>query len=264
MFHVGKQIRYDRIVRKTTGKTLMIPFDHGVFAGPISGIYNVKSMVKKILLKKGVDALIFHPGLAKFLLNEYGNKCSSIFKLTNHCTDVANQVLISSVEEAIKLGGDAVSVEIHLGSQYEDRMLENTRIVSESCQKWGIPLLIMAYVDKLYNKARYLKKNIKHIARASAEIGADIVKIENTGDIKLLKEVVASCPAPVVVAGGDISSNIKETFQMIRDSMNAGAIGMAIGRNIWQSKNPTKLTVIISKIIHNNFSVKKAMDLLNT
>ena len=141
---VGKKVRYDRIVNPRTGKTVMIPLDHGVILGPVSGIEDPRETVRQVV-KGGADAVIFNAGMAGNLYPEYGNRCGSILNLSNIITGENDLTLIGSVEYALKQAADAVSVQVMVGSPHERRMLDNFRQVAAECQRWSLPLLAMMY-----------------------------------------------------------------------------------------------------------------------
>ncbi|TDA25661.1 MAG: fructose-bisphosphate aldolase, partial [Archaeoglobi archaeon] len=135
--------------------------------------------------------------------------------------------------------------------------------ISKACQEWGMPLLAMMYPrgEKIN---QFDPKAVALAARVGAELGADIVKTNFTGDVESFRKVVEGCPVPVVIAGGPKMSSVEELLQMVRMAMDAGASGVAIGRNIFQAENPTKMTRAIAMIVHENADVKTALEYLRS
>ena len=255
MLNVGKQIRYNRIVNPETGKTLMVPLDHGIILGPLAGIEDPAKTIRDVVAG-GADAVIFNAGIASSVYQEYMNRCGAVFNLTNIITAEEDLTLIGTVEYAVRQGADGVSVQIQIGSKHERHMIENVRIVAEECSKWNMPLLIMMYPTEELLKKRGSDAELL-ATRAGAEMGADIVKTSYTGDKKTFKALVDCCPVPVVIAGGPKAEKTMDVLKMVEDVMDCGAAGVALGRNVWQSANPTKMTAALAGIIHGG---KKASE----
>ncbi len=261
---IGKAVRLERIINRETGKTVIVPMDHGVSLGPIEGLIDMKEAVNKVA-EGGANAVLGHMGLPKYGHRRYGRDVGLIIHLTASTTlgpDPLHKVLVTSVEEAIKVGADGVSVHVNIGANDEAEMLAMLGQVSRACNEWGMPLLAMMYPRGAKVKSEHSVEYVKHAARVGAELGADIVKTNYTGDIDSFKEVVRGCPAPVVVAGGPKMSTEVELLEMVYDSIQAGGKGVAIGRNIFQAKDPTKMTRAIAAIVHEGYSVKEALKLL--
>lgn len=254
MIDVGKQLRYNRIVSPETGKTVIVPMDHGIISGPIAGVEDPAATVRKVV-KGGANAVIFNAGLAPCVYQEYMNRAGALFNLTNMCTDRTDHTLISSVEYAVRNAADGVTVQILVGSPNEEHMLNNLRIAADECSRWGMPLLAMMYYDGAKLKEKGYAEAFAHAARAGAELGADIVKTVYTGDHDSFKRLVDACPVPVVIAGGPKRDTLREALEMVRDAIDCGAIGIAMGRNIWQSPDPTAMTAALADIIHRGKSV---------
>ncbi len=173
------------------------------------------------------------------------------------------KTLVCSVEEAIKLGADAVSIHINLGNGQEKEMLNDFGKVSYEARQWGIPLLAMIYPRGEKIKDEYDVKVIKHAARVGNEMGADIVKVSYTGSIDSFHDVVEGCSIPVVIAGGEKMDSDRDILEMVKGSIDAGGAGVSIGRNVFQHKNSKLMVQAISLIVHNKGSVEDALRILN-
>jgi class I fructose-bisphosphate aldolase len=257
---IGKQMRIKRIINASTGKMVLIPLDHGI-VGTVLGIEDPKATVSKIA-SGGADSVLFNIGLANSVWEGFAGNCGSIYNLTNCVTDKSQQTILAGVEQAIRLGADAVSVQMTLGSPYEAVMIKNYQKIYDDCARWDMPVLLMSYFNKDAIGSRTLTDCITQCARVGAELGADIVKIAYPGDKKSLSKVVESCPIPVVVAGGTKKDDVTETLRMVKDIVDAGANGIAMGRNVWQYREPEKLVKALSKIIHEDATVDEAKGLL--
>lgn len=240
----------------------MVPIDHGATLGPIQGINNSFSILKE-LNEGGCDAVILHKGLLK-LASRYEELCNTKYILhlsvsTDKGPDIGYKVLASRVEEAIKLGAEAVSVHVNIGNEKEYEMIKDLGRVSEACTDWGLPLLAMMYSTK---KPRDYKE-IAHAARLAEELGADMVKIGIPDDYSNLEKIINNVNIPVVVAGGDKMDSAEKLLNTINMALNSGVAGIAIGRNIFQYEQPKNLMNLVKGLINNELNVKECIDHLN-
>ncbi len=258
---IGKSVRLERVMNRETKKTVIVPMDHGVSVGPIQGLINLSEMVDKVA-EGGANAVLGHRGLPMYGHRRYGRDIGLILHLSGSSIlspDPNNKVLVMTVEEALTMGADAVSIHINIGADNESEMFKTLGSVSKDCMKWGMPLIAMMYPRGRKVKSEHAVEAVKLAARVGAELGADIVKTNYTGDIDSFKEVVNGCPAPVVVAGGPKMGTSREVLQMVWEAVQAGGAGASIGRNIFQAPDPTKMTRAIAKIVHEGYDVKEAM-----
>jgi fructose-bisphosphate aldolase/2-amino-3,7-dideoxy-D-threo-hept-6-ulosonate synthase len=261
MSQIGKNVRMERIINRKTRKLIIVPMDHGVSSGPIKGLLDMPKIVDKVA-EGGANAVLLHKGIVKTGHRGYGRDIGLILHLsasTSLAPDPNNKVLVTTVEEAIKLGADAVSVHINVGAEDEADMLEQLGWIAKECTDWGMPLLAMMYPRGKKIKSEHDVEVVKLAARAGAELGADIIKTNYTGDPDSFKEVTEGCPVPVVIAGGPKMSTTRDVLEMVRDSIEAGGIGTSIGRNVFQAEDPTKMVRAFTKIIHDGASVDEAM-----
>ncbi|MFA6450967.1 MAG: 2-amino-3,7-dideoxy-D-threo-hept-6-ulosonate synthase [bacterium] len=258
---IGKKVRMERIIDRATGRTVLVPMDHGVSVGPIPGLIEMGKTVDAVALGNA-NAVIGHLGLPLHGHRGYGKDIGLILHLsasTSLNADPNEKVLVSTVERSIKMGADAVSIHCNLGAETEGRMLEDFGRVSLSCMEWGMPLLAMMYCRGLKIKNEYDVKFVKHAARVASELGADIVKVNYTGSPETFEQVTKGCSIPVVIAGGEKMETVEEVLQMVKGSVDAGGAGVSIGRNVFQAKNVGAMVAAISAIVHHNASVKEAL-----
>ncbi|HZX44323.1 MAG TPA: 2-amino-3,7-dideoxy-D-threo-hept-6-ulosonate synthase [Candidatus Nanoarchaeia archaeon] len=260
---IGKSIRMQRIMDRNTGKTVIIPMDHGVTVGPISGLENMKETIDRIA-DGGANAIVLHKGMVNVGHRSGGKDVGLMIHLsasTSLGPDTNNKVLVCTVEEALKLGADAVSIHVNIGAEDEAEMLKDMGKVASRCHEWGVPLLAMMYPRGKKIKDEKDVEVVKLAARVGAELGADIVKTNYTGDIASFKQVVEGCPVPVIIAGGS-KGNDADCLKMIEDAMKAGAAGVAMGRNSFQHENPAKFVKAVCEVVHQGKSSKDACKLL--
>lgn len=261
---IGKLIRIERIMDRNAGKTIIVPLDHGVSVGPIPGITDIKSAVAKIA-EGGAKAIVEHKGLVGAGHRGRGSDIGLIIHLsasTALSPYPHSKTLISSVEEAIKLGADAVSIHVNIGDEQEKDMLHDFGCVSYEARNWGMPLLAMMYPRGQKIKNEYDVEVVKHAARVGCEMGADIVKVSYTGTAETFRQVVEGCTVPVVIAGGAKMDSDRDILEMVKGSIEAGGAGVSIGRNVFQHKNPSLMVKAMAKIIFENSSVDDALKIL--
>ncbi|MFX1311969.1 MAG: 2-amino-3,7-dideoxy-D-threo-hept-6-ulosonate synthase [Promethearchaeota archaeon] len=259
--NVGKNIRIERIISRKTNRTIIIPMDHGLTLGTIKGLENLADMVNKVALG-GANAVLMHSGMIGAGHRRYGKDIGLIVHLsgaTNLTPDPNRKVLVCSVERAIKMGADAVSIHINIGANEEPEMLQDAQKVVEASREWGIPLIAMMYPRGEKIKDENDPEAVNIAVRAGAELGADIVKTNYTGDIDSFKYIVKSVHIPVIIAGGPKMETIGDLLQVVYDSIQAGGTGVAFGRNVFQADDPTKLVSAISKIVHHNYTVEEVL-----
>ncbi len=258
---IGKNVRIERIKNRKTGRMIIVPMDHGVSSGPIAGLLDMPEIVDKVA-EGGANAVLLHKGIVKVGHRGYGRDIGLILHLsgsTSLSPDPNNKVLVTAVGEAIKLGADAVSVHINVGADNEAEMLKILGSTASKCMEWGMPLLAMMYPRGKKIKSEHDVAVVKHAARCGAELGADIIKTNYTGDVDSFREVVKGCPVPVVIAGGPKMNTDRDVLEMVKGAIEAGGAGTSIGRNIFQHKNPTKMVRAIAKIVHEGYEVDEAM-----
>lgn len=230
----------------------------------MKGIIDIDKTVESIS-QGGADAILMHKGIVEQGHRGYGKDIGLIVHLsasTSLAPNPNNKVIVTSVEKAIQLGADAVSVHVNLGSETESEMLQELGEISETCSYWGIPLLAMMYPRGQKVENEHDVELVKHAARVGSELGVDIVKTNYTGDPDSFKEVVEGALVPVVIAGGPKVDTDEELLQMVKDSIEVGGAGVAFGRNLFQAENPGKITRAISEVVHNNLEVDEALKFL--
>jgi len=256
----GKKRRLKRILQKDNC-TVMVPMDHGVSMGPIKGITKMQNIIDQ-LLKGGVDAVVLNKGIAKRVNIDNAGLIVHLSAISNLTPNANNKVQVCTVQEAIRIGADAVSVHINVGGQDEDKMLAKLGRVADECDIYGMPLLAMMYPRGPKIQSEHAVDMVAHAARLGAELGADLIKTNYTGDTESFKTVVEGCPVPVIIAGGPKCKTEQEILQTAYESIKAGGAGLSIGRNVFQHENPTLMVEALSAIVHKGVSVEHALKIL--
>ena len=256
----GKKRRLKRILQKDNC-TVMVPMDHGVSMGPIKGITKMQNIIDQ-LLKGGVDAVVLNKGIAKRVNIDNAGLIVHLSAISNLTPNANNKVQVCTVQEAIRIGADAVSVHINVGGQDEDKMLAKLGRVADECDIYGMPLLAMMYPRGPKIQSEHAVDMVAHAARLGAELGADLIKTNYTGDTESFKTVVVGCPVPVIIAGGPKCKTEQEILQTAYESIKAGGAGLSIGRNVFQHENPTLMVKALSAIVHKGVSVEQALKIL--
>jgi predicted phospho-2-dehydro-3-deoxyheptonate aldolase len=263
---IGKRIRLERIIDRNSQKTVIIPMDHGVTVGPIDGLADIRKAISA-MVSGGANAILMHKGMVGAGHRGTGKDVGLIIHLsagTSISPDPNVKELVCTVEEAIKLGADAVSIHINIGANTDSQMLRQMGQVGERCSEWQIPLIAMMYARGPKVTSEYDVANVKLAARVGAELGADIVKVVYTGSPDTFAQVVAGCPVPVVIAGGPKMNSDEEIFRMVEGALKAGAAGASIGRNAFQHKTPVKMVHALCRMVHDRLSVEQALDVLRS
>ncbi|MBI9112587.1 2-amino-3,7-dideoxy-D-threo-hept-6-ulosonate synthase [Maridesulfovibrio ferrireducens] len=261
---IGKKIRLERIFNRNTERTIIVPMDHGISVGPIEGLRNMREAVGD-MVKGGANGVLMHKGLVRCGHRMEGRDVGLIVHLsasTSLSPTPNAKSLVASVEDALRLGADAVSVHVNLGDETEIQMLHDLGEVTSRATGWGIPVLAMVYARGPKVKNEFDADMVAHCARVGEELGADIVKVAYTGDPESFGRVVDGCCIPVVIAGGPKLDTTRAFLQMVSDSISAGGSGLSVGRNVFQHKNRVKLVEALSKVVHEDVTVEDALEYL--
>jgi len=236
--------------------------DHGISIGPIPGLIDMKQTVSDVV-EGGATAVLMHKGIVPQGHRTTGHDVGLILHLSAS-TDIGvssnNKVLVATVEEALKLGADAVSVHINVGAEAEPQMISDLGMVSRQCMEWGMPLVAMAYARGPKISNSFDPEAVAHAARVAMELGADIVKCNYTGDIDSFRDVVKGAIVPVIIAGGPKTDSDLELLEMVHGSLEAGGRGVSIGRNIFQHSNVRGIMRAVSDIVLRGATVEEAAE----
>jgi len=251
----GMKNRISRIIKPKTGRCVMLAVDHGYFQGPTTGLSNLGETVEPLL--PYADALMITRGAIRnwidpaadipIILRVSGGQ--SILK------ELSNEVITTCIEDAIRINASAITCSVYVGGEFEKETIQNLSKLVDEGEKYGIPVLAVTAVGKeMVRDARYLGL----ASRICIEIGAHIIKTYYTEDFG---KVVEACGnVPVVIAGGKKLPE-KEALQMAYDAVSNGAIGVDMGRNIFQSDRPVGMIKAVKAIVHDKKPVDEAFEI---
>lgn len=241
------------------GHCFFLPIDHGYFQGPTHKLEKPGETIAPLL--PYCDALFVTRGVLRACVDAAHSK-PIILRVSGGTSvvgqDLAHEALTTSMREILRLNAAAVGVSVFVGSDYEQETLLNLANLVNECEDYGIPVMAVTAVGRELEKrdARYLAL----CCRIAAELGARVVKTYWCEDFE---KVTGGCPVPVVMAGGPKCETAREVFEFVHDGIQRGAIGINLGRNVWQSEHPVATASALRAIIHEQASVQEACDLYN-
>lgn len=222
-----------------SGRWVMVPVDHGISMGPVPGLADAR-VALRAAADGGATCVTMHKGLVP-LAAPFADRLGILLHLsasTDTGPDGHDKRLVATVEEALRLGCDGVSIHVNVGAATEPRQLEDAGRVATACGEWGVPLVTMAYPRGPKVKDPHDPALLAHAARLAAELGADAVKVPYSGSADTFRDVVQGCPVPVLVAGGPKRSSFEALVTDLQGARKAGAAGCSIGRNVFQHPDP--------------------------
>lgn len=252
----GKKNRLSQVI-KPDGRCFFLPIDHGYFQGPTSRLERPGETIRPLL--PYCDALFVTRGVLRAAVDPEKSK-PVILRVSGGTSmvgeDLANEGLTTSVQDALRLNVSAVGMSIFIGSKYEKETLLNLGKLVDECENYGIPVMAVTAVGRELEKrdARYLAL----CCRIAAELGASVVKTYWCEDFE---KVTNGCPVPVVMAGGPKCETELEVMEFVYDGIQKGAIGINLGRNVWQNKYPVAMMKSLRAIIHKKATPKEAHEL---
>lgn len=255
----GMKNRLSRVIKPDTGKTVMLALDHGYFLGPISKLENPKKTIEPLI--PYADALMLTRGVLRTCIDP-NSDIPIVLRVSGGNSvldeDLSNEGITVNMEDAVRLNVSAVALSIYVGAGHEHQTLVNLAKLVDEAQRYGMPVLAVTAVGKELEKrdSRYLSLS----CRIAAELGANFVKTYYCDDFE---KVSGSCPVPLVIAGGPKMESEKDILQVAYNAIQKGAVGVDMGRNVWQSQNPVGMIKAIRHIVHENGSVKDALDIVH-
>jgi len=250
----GTANRLSRIIQPEDGHTVMLAVDHGYFLGPITKLEDPGQTIEPLL--PHADAIMLTRGVLRNCIDP-NEEIPIVLRVSGGNSiigeDLSQEDIITDVEDAIRLNVSAMSLSIYVGAKYQHQTLVNFARLVDQGRRYGIPCLAVTAVGKELEKrdARFLGL----ACRIAAELGADFVK---TYYCEEFEKVVGGCPVPLVIAGGPKLETVYDAFRIAHDAIAAGAVGVDMGRNIWQSEHPIATMRSIRAIVHEGADAEKA------
>ena len=255
----GMRNRLSRIIRPDTGRALVLPIDHGYFLGPTRRLEDPWRTVKPLL--PYCDAIMLTRGILRHSIDP-NVETPIILRVSGGTSivgpDLSDETITTSVVEALRLNASAVSLSIFVGTEHENQTLTNLAMLVDDCEDYGIPVLAVTAVGKELEKrdARYLAL----CCRIAAELGARFVK---TYYCEGFEKVMEGCPVPVLIAGGPKMDTELDALTTAYEAIQAGAVGVVMGRNIWQNDYAVAMIRAVRDVIHEDATPEEAHNLYN-
>ncbi|MGQ9517321.1 MAG: class I fructose-bisphosphate aldolase [Anaerolineae bacterium] len=252
--------RLNRIFRPD-GRALIVAMDHGLIDGPRKGLEKPQETIARVVAG-GADAILTSYGVARQFATALA-RVGLILRADAGATSLGTPgpaTIFWNVEEALRLGADALAVSAYPGASNEARTLENLSRMAAQAHAWGLAVLGEMVPGGFDSGPEYrTPAAIALSARVGAEMGADIIK---TPYVEGFQQVVQGCYVPVVILGGAKRSSVREMLEEVKAAVDAGAAGVAIGRNIFAAADPTAMTAAVAAILHEDASVEDALRLV--
>lgn len=242
------------MIRPDTGHTVMLACDHGYFMGPTHRLENPRKTIEPLV--RYADAIAVTRGILRSSIDSNWD-VPILLRVSGGTSvlqeDLSDEGLTVSMEDALRLNVSAVAMSIFVGTKHEKQTLLNLAKLVDEGQASGMPVMAITAVGKELEKrdARYLGL----ACRLAAEMGAHIIK---TYYCEGFSKVVEGCPVPLVVAGGPKLNTEVDAFRLAHDAIEEGAVGVDMGRNIWQNDHPVPMIKAIRAIVHSNATIKEA------
>ena len=265
MAMLGKAVRMSRLINSQSNKMMAITVDHSISRGIMHGLIPIQETIDKIIAG-GPDAITMTKGIAELCLPKHVGKVSILLKCSSYSpVQPTCDVCFGDVEEGVRMGADGVSVGAILLGNHQAEQIRDIGLISKQCMAAGMPL-----VGHIYPKGESVKpedrtkwENIAYCVRAGAELGVDIIKTTYTGDPITMEKVVKSCPARVVIQGGDVGNTVEDYIKMTRDALDVGVGGVTFGRFVWEYRDITSLVKTLRSVIHENLDTRTALEMLH-
>ncbi len=252
----GLARRTDRIFAPD-GRSLVVAFDHGNGGANYAGMATPGRTLEE-LVAAGADAVLITAGLAR----QYASAVSRVGLVLN--LDLCSGHEETAVREATLLGADMGKFIFTPWSRDVPDSIERTRHLVAVCHEWGLPLMVEPIPVSFEETSAHTLENIAQAAKMACEVGADVVKMQYRGDPEEFGQVLGTLYRPVVILGGPSRGDDRGVLQDIRNAMDAGAVGITIGRNIWANEQPARMVAALSAIVHQDAPVDVAMRELAT
>jgi len=263
---LGKEIRLQRLKNPASGRILTVAVDHAPSYGVLPGLEDIQAVIDRVTAA-GPDALLLMKGTAARCFRPHAGRLALILKSSTLSPyHPQRDVWVSPVEDAVRLGADAIAMALTVGSPHQADPLVNLAALVREAERVGMPVIVHAYPNgelvppgpsaSLGTGEVYTAERVGYASRLAMELGVDIVKTFYTGSAESFARVVEmAAPALVVAAGGPRLETDADVLHMAHGVVQAGAAGLTFGRNIWQSDDPAGLIRALKQVLHKNISV---------
>jgi len=259
---IGFQVRLGRLFQSESGRSFITAIDHGVTLGVPQGAEHAIETVQRVV-EGGPDGVLIGPGLFAKTAHLFASRNAPVpiiradfflnHPFVSHHGEHYRQLVAPA--DVLAMGGEAMIMFLMLGSGGEGMFADNVAAVSRAAQeahRIGLPLIVEAVLWGSHIENKKDPERLAFACRMAVELGADAIKTEYTGDPVTMRQIIDSCPAPVLVLGGAKTDSVEDVFAATRGAMEAGAKGVIYGRNVWQHDDPVAVSRQLREIIHSH------------
>ena len=259
---IGKALRMGRLLRPSTHHSVIIAVDHGNYTGPVRGLEDPVKVIK-LAIEGGADAVIANPGTIRNAASTLAGRIGVIARIDGAHTILnpdkgQHNAITNTVESLAAMGVDAVVAMGYVGTKRETESLSGLGLIASACQMNGLVLVAEMLPSNDLPKPSHSQEYVALASRLGSELGADLIKTLYTGSVDSFRAVVEGCLSPVVVAGGPKMESETDALRVAEDAVRAGGVGVAFGRNVWQSQNPLGIIQALVDIVHGQKSSSEA------
>jgi len=260
---LGTHVRLSRIFSHPSGRLFGAAVDHFVGYGNVrlGGLANLPAALDRVVSAKP-DSVTIQPGSAKHLWANHAGKAALIVQGGCFTADDRIQQLIATPEDAVRLGADALAVAIPLGGVSEGNYIRWLTDSVRDAHRFGMPVVAHIYPRDFSDVPTivFTPDSIAYAVRIGIETGVDVIKVGYPGDMNAFREIVDSCPVPVVIAGGPKTDTLEGALAYTADAINAGAVGAVVGRNLWGHGDPAIAGEAFKAVIHDGLGARAAIE----
>jgi len=259
---IGCARKVSRLFDPESGRTVLLPLDHGVGEGMLPGIEDIPGILAMIR-DFSVQGIVLNKGPLRTCLAEVPPGLQVVGQLsggTRHAVPPYARSLVCSTHEAVRLGADMVAVQVNMANDLEDRMLADLGLACDDAHNLGVPILaiIQPKGDRIVNEMD--PSLICHCIRLGAELGADIVGVPYSGDAKSFSRACEAVTPPVLVTGGPSRPDFTSFLAMVGQALAAGAAGTCVGRNVLQQADPREALARLVEAVHGERAMVPGVD----
>lgn len=265
MMRSGMVLRTNALIDKKDGRSVVIALDHAAIAGPL-GPLEEPGRIITMCVEHGVDAILTTKGFVDNSLDSWDRGTALILRLTGGFTVLGGRFeeeMVVQPQTALAYGASYGAITVKFGHELEGKFIKQASLAIDECHAMGLPVLLEVMVKGSRNGQKIAADDpeaIRMAARMGAELGADVIKTQYTGSIRSFENVVAGCPVPILMLGGAKTDSVRQVFQEIHDSLEAGGCGIAMGRNIWEHEHVELMLQAVNGLVHHHWSVAQACD----
>jgi len=262
---LGKQIRMNRIFSHPSGRLCSVAVDHFMIYGEglPPGLRHMKETLAAVVAGRP-DAVTMHKGIATSLWGQYAGQIPLILQTSGVRPDDSGDLQYASIEEAVRLGADAVAVVAFVRGANEAKYLRQVADTVREAARYEMPVICHVYPRNSDLRVVYRPEDIAWAVRCIVELGTDVVKAPYCGDALAHGQIVADCPVPLVAAGGPQTPTLEGALQLIADAINCGVKGATVGRNIWGINDVTGAVRAYKAVIHDGKTPQQALREVNS